>query len=342
MTLSLGELAEFLSADLRGDAGYLITGIAALGHAESHQVSFLASAGYRKLLAQTRAGAVLLKAEDAAGYEGNALVVTDPYLAYARLTRLFDRSFEQAPGIHPSAVVAEDARIAPSARIGPHAVIGAGVEIAEDVMVGPGSSVGARSRIGARTRLAANVSIYHDIVIGEDCLLHSNSVIGADGFGFAPDRERGGWCKIHQLGGVRIGHRVEIGAGTAVDRGALGNTEIGDGVIIDNHVHIAHNCSIGENTAIAAHCGIAGSTRIGRNCTLAGAVGVTGHIEITDNVHFSGMTMVTKSVTEPGSYSSGTAAIDTRAWRKNAVRFNQLNELANRIRQLEKQLNDRK
>lgn len=342
MNYSLGELAEFLSADLRGDAGYQITGIAALGNADSDQISFLASPVYRKLLAQTRAGAVLLKAEDAAAFPGRALVVADPYLAYARLTRLFDRSFEQTPGIHPSAVVAEDARIALGACIGAHVVIAAGVQIAEDVIIGPGCSIGARSQIGARSRLAANVSIYHDVVIGEDCCLHSNAVIGADGFGFAPDREGGGWCKIHQLGGVRIGHRVEIGAGSAVDRGALTHTEIGDGVIIDNHVHIAHNCIIGDNTAIAAHSGIAGSTKIGRNCTLAGAVGVTGHIEITDNVHLTGMTMVTKSITEPGSYSSGTAAVDTRTWRKNAVRFNQLNELAERIKQLEKQLNDRK
>jgi len=342
VSFTLGEIATFLSAELRGNAGYQVTGIAALGQAQSQHISFLANASYRKLLANTEAGAVLLTAQNAAEFVGNALIVADPYLAYARLSRWFDPNPAPAPGIHPSAIVSEDARIASSACIGPYTVIAAQVDIGEGVVVGAGCSIGARSIIGARTRLAANATIYHDVSIGEDCHIHSNSVIGADGFGFAPDRENGGWCKIYQLGGVSLGNRVEIGASTTVDRGALGNTEIGHGVIIDDHVHVAHNCVIGDNTAIAAHSGIAGSTRIGRNCTLAGAVGITGHIEITDNVHFTGMTMVTKSVTEPGSYSSGTAAMETRIWRKNAVRFNQLNDLADRIKQLEKQLNDRK
>lgn len=342
MKFSLGELAELLSADLDGDAGFLITGIAGLGNANSTQLSFLASNGYRKWLESTQAGAVLLKPENAALYNGHKLIVEDPYLCYARLTRLFDRSAEQHNGIHPTAVIGEGAEVDSSASIGPHVSVGAGAVIAAGVMIGPGSSVGARTHIGARTRLAANVTLYHDISIGEDCVLHSGCVIGADGFGFAPDRENGGWCKIHQLGSVSVGNRVEIGACTAIDRGALTNTEIHDGVIIDNHVHVAHNCVIGENTAIAANSGIAGSTRIGRNCTLAGAVGVTGHIEIADNIHFTGMTMVTKSISEPGSYSSGTAASSTREWRKNAVRFNQLNELAARIKNLERQLSEKK
>lgn len=342
MEYSLGELAELLSADLDGDAGFLITGIAGLGKASSTQISFLANNSYRKLLANTRAGAVLLKREDAELFTGHKLIVKDPYLSYARLTRLYDRSAEQPGGVHPTAVIEEGAEVDPSACIGPQASIGAGAVIAAGVMIGPGSSVGARARIGCRTRLAANVTLYHDVTIGEDCVLHSGCVVGSDGFGFAPDRETGGWCKIHQLGGVCVGNRVEIGACTTIDRGALTDTEIHDGVIIDNLVHVAHNCIIGENTAIAAKCGIAGSTRIGRNCTLAGAVGVTGHIEIADNVHFTGMTMVTKSISEPGSYSSGTAASSTREWRKNAVRFNQLHELAARIKTLEKQLSDKK
>ncbi|WP_020209210.1 UDP-3-O-(3-hydroxymyristoyl)glucosamine N-acyltransferase [Gilvimarinus chinensis] len=334
-SFSLREIADFLAATLEGNAGLVITGIAGLVTAKNSDISFLANKAYHGQLQDSSAGAVILREQESQLYSGNKLIVADPYLSYARLTRLFDRSLAIEPGIHPTAVIDSTAKIGNQVGIGPHAVIGSGAVLGDGVIVGAGSVIGEGTNIGAYTRLAANVSIYHDVVIGEYCLFHSSCVIGADGFGFAPDRENGGWCKIHQLGGVIIGDRVEVGATTTIDRGALDDTLIDDGVIIDDQVHIAHNCRIGANTAIAANCGIAGSTKIGRNCTLAGAVGIVGHIEITDNVHITGMTMVSKSITEPGSYSSGTSAIGTREWRKNAVRFNQLNDLAQRLRKLE-------
>ncbi|MBU2886981.1 UDP-3-O-(3-hydroxymyristoyl)glucosamine N-acyltransferase [Gilvimarinus agarilyticus] len=332
---TLREIADALSARLEGNAGLLITGIAGLGRAENDQVSFLAQSRFRSLLADCNAGAVILGEADAHLFAGNKLIVDDPYFAYATLSHLFDKSLTHNPGVHPSAVVAESAQVDSSAEVGPNVVIGERVVIESGVKLGPGVVIGAGAHIGDGSRILANVSIYHDVIIGHSCVIHSNTVIGSDGFGYAPDRVQGGWRKIHQLGSVQIGNRVEIGASTAIDRGALNDTVIGNGVIIDNQVHIAHNCVIGDNTAIAGNCGFAGSTVVGKNCTFAGAVGVAGHLEITDNVHISGMTMVTKSILEPGSYSSGTSAMPSREWRKNAVRFNQLNDLASRVKALE-------
>ncbi|HEY7884408.1 MAG TPA: UDP-3-O-(3-hydroxymyristoyl)glucosamine N-acyltransferase [Cellvibrionaceae bacterium] len=339
--LTLQEIAEYLSAVIDGDAGLIITGIAGLNSAKSEHISFLANPAYLDLLGSTEAGAVILTKEHAEGCSRPTLIVDEPYLAYAKLSRLFDPALTEVNrGVHPSAVIADSVVLGKNILVGPHVTIAENVTIADGVSIGPGSSIGARTSIGANTRIAANVSIYHDVFIGESCIFHSGCVVGSDGFGFAPDKINGGWCKIHQLGSVNIGNKVEVGACTAIDRGALGSTELHDGVIIDNQVHIAHNCIIGENTAIAANCAIAGSTRIGRNCTLAGAVGVTGHIEIADNTHFSGMSMVTKSLSESGSYSSGTGILPTREWRKNAVRFSQLNDLAARVKALEKVLKE--
>lgn len=332
---TLRDIAEYLNAELIGDAGLTITGIAGLVAAQSDDISFLANKAYLHQLDDTSAGAVILRESEAALYSGNKLIVADPYLSYARLTRWFDKALAVAPGIHPTAVIDPNARIGERVCVGPHAVIGKGAVIGDDVVVGAGTVIGDGCTVGENTRFAANVTLYHSVIVGRSCQFHSSCVIGADGFGFAPDRESGGWCKIHQLGGVVIGDSVEIGASTTVDRGALDDTIIEDGVIIDDQVHIAHNCVIGAHTAIAANCGIAGSTKVGRNCTFAGAVGVVGHIDIADNVHVTGMTMVSKSILEPGSYSSGTSAVTTRLWRKNAVRFNQLNELAQRVRKLE-------
>ncbi|WP_339615001.1 UDP-3-O-(3-hydroxymyristoyl)glucosamine N-acyltransferase [uncultured Gilvimarinus sp.] len=337
---TLRQLADYLSAEIdASNAGLVITGIAGLAAAKDDQITFLAGAAYLKHLPACKAGAVILRPADAEHYSGVKLLVENPYLAYARLSKLFDVSGDTIQrSVHASAVVASDAQIGANVSVGANAVIDSKAVIADDAIIGAGCYIGADVLIGARTRIAANASIYHGVVIGDDSLLHSNCVIGADGFGFAPDGE-GGWCKIHQLGGVTIGNRVEIGASTTIDRGALDDTVICDGVKIDDQVHIAHNCRIGENSAIAANCGLAGSTIIGRNCTLAGAVGIVGHLEVTDNVHITGMTMVTKSITVPGSYSSGSSAIDTREWRKNAVRFNQLNDIASRVKALESDRN---
>jgi UDP-3-O-[3-hydroxymyristoyl] glucosamine N-acyltransferase len=254
---------------------------------------------------------------------------------FARITHLFNTAPPAVPGIHPAAVVAPEANLGADISIGPNAVIEPGAVIGEGAVIGANTYIGHDSRVGPRSRLMPGATLYYDVQLGADCLVHSQAVLGADGFGFAPGAE--GWEKICQLGGVRIGDRVEIGAGTTIDRGALEHTVIDDGVIIDDQVHIAHNCRIGKNTAIAGCTGLAGSTIIGANCTLAGAIGVAGHLEICDGVHITGMSIVTKSITEPGSYSSGTPMMPTRDWRRSAVRFSQLDAIYQRLAALEKQ-----
>ena len=331
----LQELAQLLDAQLQGNPDCLVTGLGTLQNASAGQLAFLASASYRKQLASTRAGAVLLTAEDASAFSGNCLIVADPYQAYARLSHLFDRKPVAVAGIHPSAVVDATAVVATSASVGPGAVIEAGAVIGDNVVIGAHSVVGARSRIGNDGWLAPRVTLYHDVVVGERVVIQSGAVIGGEGFGFA--KQNGQWLKIAQIGGVTIGDDVEIGANTTVDRGALDDTRIGNGVKLDNQIMIAHNVEIGDNTAMAACVGISGSTKIGRNCMLAGGVGLVGHIEICDNMFVTGMTMVTHSITEPGAYSSGTAMQAAADWKKNAVRFRQLDDMARRIRTLEKQ-----
>lgn len=336
LAFSLGELAEQLGATLRGDAGKQVTGLATLQEAGPDQLTFLANPQYRKYLAHTRAGAVLLKAADAEGYAGDALIVPDPYLAYARLSHLFDRKPVAQPGVHPTAVVAEDAQVDPSASIGPYAVIESGARIGARVTIGAHCVVGARSVIDEDGWLAPRVTLYHDVTIGKRVVIQSGAVIGGEGFGFA--NQKGVWQKIAQIGGVTIGDDVEIGANTTVDRGALADTLIGNGVKLDNQIMIAHNVQIGDHTAMAGCVGISGSTKIGRHCMIAGGVGMVGHIEVCDNVFVTGMTMVTRSITEPGSYSSGTAMQPAAEWRKSAARIRQLDEMARRLQQLEKRL----
>lgn len=335
-TYTLGQLAERLGATLRGAESRVITGLATLQEARPEQLSFLANAQYRKYLAQTQAGAVLLTASDAEGYAGDALVVANPYLAYAQLSHLFDRKPKAAAGIHPTAQVAADAWVDPSASIGAYAVVESGAQVAAGVSVGAHCVIGARSVIGEGGWLAPRVTLYHDVRIGKRVVIQSGAVIGGEGFGFA--NEKGVWQKIAQIGGVSIGDDVEIGANTTIDRGALSDTLIGNGVKLDNQIMIAHNVQIGDNTAMAGCCGISGSTKIGKNCMIAGGVGMVGHIEVCDNVFVTGMTMVTRSITEPGAYSSGTAMQPAGEWKKSAARIRQLDEMAKRLRELEKQL----
>ena len=336
MVYTLGQLAERLGATLCGSADKAISGLATLQEANADQLSFLANPQYRKFLPTCQAGAVLLTAADAEGFAGNALVVSNPYLAYAQLSHLFDRKPQALPGVHPTAVVAADAQIDASASIGAYAVIESGAQIAAGVSVGAQSVVGARSLIGEGGWLAPRVTLYHDVRIGKRVVIQSGAVIGGEGFGFA--NEKGVWQKIAQIGGVSIGDDVEIGANTTVDRGALSDTLIGNGVKLDNQIMIAHNVQIGDNTAMAGCAGISGSTKIGKNCMIAGGVGMVGHIEVCDNVFVTGMTMVTRSITEPGSYSSGTAMQPAAEWRKSAARIRQLDDMARRLQQLEKQL----
>lgn len=331
--LTLEALAGQLGATLLGDPLHEVSGLATLASAGPGQVSFLANRRYLSQLRETRAAAVILHPDFADQCPVATLQTPQPYLAFARATALFVDLPAAEPGIHPTAVVADDARVALSASIGPHVVVEAGARIDAGAVIGAHCHVGAGCEIGEGSRLYPGVVLYHGVKMGRRCTLHSHAVLGADGFGFAPSAV--GWQKIHQLGGVRLGDDVEVGACTTIDRGALEDTVIEDGVIIDNLVQIAHNCHIGKNTAIAGCTGLAGSTIIGANCTLAGGVGVVGHVEICDNVHITGMTMVTRSITQPGSYSSGTPMSETRDWKRNAVRFAQLDRIQKRLAALE-------
>jgi len=333
---TLGQLAERLGATVRGSTDRVISGLATLQEAGPDQLSFLANPQYRKFLPDCRAAAVLLTAADAEAYAGDALIVANPYLAYAQLSHLFDRKPQAPAGVHASAQVAADAQVDATASIGAYAVIESGARIAAGVSVGAHCVVGARSSIGEGGWLATRVTLYHDVHIGKRVVIQSGAVIGGEGFGFA--NEKGVWQKIAQIGGVVIGDDVEIGANTTIDRGALSDTQIGNGVKLDNQIMIAHNVQIGDNTAMAGCCGISGSTRIGRNCMIAGGVGMVGHIEVCDNVFVTGMTMVTRSITEPGAYSSGTAMQPAGEWKKSAARIRQLDDMARRLQQLEKQL----
>jgi UDP-3-O-[3-hydroxymyristoyl] glucosamine N-acyltransferase len=335
-SLTLGDLADQLGLVCRGDRARELTGMANLALAEPHQLSFLANTKYRKFLDTTCAGAVIVPPDVAESIHCDCLISSNPYLSYARASHLFDRRVRPATGIHQSAVVAPTARIDKGAAIGANCVVGGNVTIGANTVIGAGTVIGDGTAIGAECTLHANVTCYERIQIGDGCVIHSGAVIGADGFGFASGPS--GWEKIAQLGAVSIGRCVEIGANTTIDRGALEDTRIADGVIIDNLCQIAHNVQIGEGTAIAGCVGIAGSAVIGAHCMIGGGAGIVGHITIADGVQIQARTRVLGSIDKAGSYTSGTGMMDTVLWRKNAVRFGQLDELYRRVVELEKQL----
>ncbi len=337
--LTLADICRAVDGQLRGNNDATISGIAPLNSASSTDISFLSGARYVEHLRNTRAGAVLLKSEFAEQCPVSCIQVADPYLAYAKVTALFNDAPTPVPGIHPSAVIGQNVRMGDKVSIAANSVIGDNVTIGDRTAIGACCAIGDGSSLGRDCRLKAQVTVYHKVHIGDRVELHSGCVIGSDGFGYAP--ASGGWQKIYQLGSVRIGNDVSIGASTAIDRGAITDTQIGDGVIIDNQVHIAHNVVIGNNTAIAGCVGIAGSAKIGANCTMGGGVGVAGHLVIGDNVHLTGMTLVSKSVSKPGTYSSGTTMSDNTSWRKNAVRFLHLDRLFRRVAELEKKVAER-
>lgn len=337
--ISLGELASQLDVELVGDASCCITAVATLQTAGPGQISFLANSRYRRYLTSTQASAVILRRDDLDGCAVNALVSTNPYLTYARAATLLNPQAKQAVGVHPGAVVESSANIDPSAAIAANCHIGAGAHIAAGVEIGPGCAIGNGVSIAADSRLAANVSIADGVKIGRRVLIHSGAVIGSDGFGFAPDQ--GQWFKVPQLGSVIIGDDVEIGANTTIDRGALEDTVIEEGVKLDNQLQIAHNVRIGAHTAIAGATAIAGSTTIGKRCQIGGAVGIVGHLSIADDVHITAMSLVTGNIKQPGLYSSGTPLANNNQWRKNAARFGQLDDMARRLRALEKQLKEK-
>lgn len=334
MQLSLAELAARLGGEVKGDGTVLISGINTLKDAGAGDISFLANASYRSQLTTTRAGAVIVNAAVAGDAPCAALVVPNPYLAFAMVSQMFDDRPQAIVGVHPTAVVADSAQLGENVCIGPNVVIGDHTLLGNGCEIGAGSVIGAHSVLGEDCVLNANVTLYHNVVLGDRVRIHSGTVIGADGFGFAPDKGR--WHKIAQLGGVRIGNDVEIGANTCIDRGALGDTVIGNNVILDNQIQIGHNVQIGDGSAMAACTGIAGSTRIGRNCTIAGAAGIAGHLELADGVHVAAMSLISKSITEPGAWASGTAQMPMNEWRRSATRFRQLDSMAKRLQQLEK------
>ncbi|MGP4846075.1 UDP-3-O-(3-hydroxymyristoyl)glucosamine N-acyltransferase [Marinobacter sp. 1Y8] len=331
---SLGDIAQALGATLQGDAATEIRGIATLQSAQEGDVSFLANPSYARYLQTTKASAVIVAPSAAEQCPTNVLLLDNPYLGYAQLSHWFDPAPRAPAGIHPSAVIDASAKIAPTASVGPNVVIEAEALIGENVMIGPGTTIGAGCRIGDDSSLDARVTLYHGVELGKRCLILSGAVIGSLGFGFA--NEKGIWHRIAQIGRVILGDDVEVGANTTIDRGALDDTVIGNGVKLDNLVQIAHNVTVGDHTAMAAFVGVAGSSTIGQHCVFGGASCVSGHLTIGDQVHLTGMTMVTRSLSEPGVYSSGVPVDTNRRWQKNAVRFRQLDDMAKRLRKLDK------
>jgi UDP-3-O-[3-hydroxymyristoyl] glucosamine N-acyltransferase len=337
---TVGELAARIDAAVIGDPNVRITGLGVLGNAREGQLTFLGSPSFRRYLGSTLASAVVLTAHDARNCATNCLVTENPRLAFARLSQLFDDRPVGAPGVHPSAAIDPSVELPSDVRIGPNVVIGARVRLGAGVEVGANCSIGDDCMLGDGTRLMSNAVLYHRVRIGARGVVHSGAVIGADGFGFTPDAG-GRYETVAQIGGVTIGDDVSIGSCTTIDRGAIEDTVIGNGVKIDNQVQIGHNCVIGDHTLLCGCVGLVGSTRIGRHCVLAGMVGVGGGgapIEIADGVIVSGLTHVSRSITQPGVYSGGILFSETRQWKRNALRFNQLDALARRVADLEKRL----
>jgi UDP-3-O-[3-hydroxymyristoyl] glucosamine N-acyltransferase len=328
--LSLGELAVRFGCILKGDPDLRVSRVAALESADAASVTFLANPRYRRYLQQTKAGVVVLDPKLADACPVSALLAQNPYATYARIASLLYPPPAAPPGRHATAVVDTSAQIDPSASIGPHAVIGAKVTIGARTVIGPGCVVMDDVTIGADTRLTANVTLCRGVVIGDRCLFHPSVVVGADGFGLAPDQ--GEWLKVPQVGTVRIGNDVEIGASTTIDRGAIDDTVIGDGVKMDNQIQIGHNVRIGDHTAIAGCTGISGSATIGKRCMIGGMVGVAGHLSICDDVVLTGKSFVSSSIRKPGYYSSGIPVDETTRFRKNAARFQHLDEFVREVR----------
>lgn len=334
--MTLGELAVRFGCTLKGDPDARVAHVATLENADSAALTFLANPRYRRFLAQTKAGAVVLEPKFADECKGAALLTSNPYAAYARMAALLHPEPSVPAGVHKTAIVAATATVDATACIGPRAIIEDHAAIGPRAVIGAGCIVMRDSRIGADTRLVANVTLCHGVRIGERCVLHPGVVIGADGFGLAPDQ--GQWVKVPQVGGVTIGNDVEIGANTTVDRGAIEDTRIGDGVKLDNQIQVAHNVQIGAHTVVAGCSGISGSTVIGQRCMIGGMVGIAGHLSICDDVVVTGKSFVSGSIHQPGYYSSGLPVDETSRFRKNVARFHRLDPLAREVRRLGQRL----
>lgn len=336
---TLAELAKQVDAEVLGDPACIIERVATLADAGQGDISFLSNSHYRKYLTSTSASAVIISREFTPVIQTNALVVENPYLVYAKISALLYPGVKPEPGAHGSAVVDDTVKLHETASVGANCVIESGVSIAAGSRIGPGSVIGRNVTIGADCTLIANVTVCNDSVIGDRVILHPGVVIGSDGFGLANDG--GQWVKIRQVGRTVLGNDVEVGSNTCIDCGAIGDTIIEDGVKLDNLIQIGHNVRIGAHTAIAAGAAIAGSARIGRHCTIGGKTGIVGHIEIADNVQVTAMSLVSHSITEVGNYSSGTPLQTNSKWRRSSVRFKQLDDMARRIKILEKRLDDK-
>ncbi len=331
----LGDLAAAVSAELIGDPDTLIGGVATLERAGPQQISFLANPKYRPQLAVSAAGAVIVAPADRTGTLHPRLVIANPYACYARVAQLLHPVATAPAGVHPSAVIGAQAQLGAGVSLGPQVVLGANVTLGEGVVLEAGVILGDGVQIGAHTRLHARVTVYHDCVIGAHCILHSGAVIGADGFGMAWSGSE--WIKIPQIGRVVIADHVEIGANTTVDRGALDDTVIEQGAKLDNLIQIGHNVRIGAHTVIAGCTGISGSTQVGRGCRIGGGVGIVGHVDICDGATISGFSLITKSVTEPGVYTSSIPSQPHRTWMNTLAALRSLPELSKSLRSQQRQ-----
>lgn len=321
------ELAQRFGLELRGD-DRAVHGVGTLATATADQLGFLANPRYRGQLAETGAGVVVLRADDADARAGTALLARDPYVAFAKIAALFERKPARMAGIHPTAAVDPSAEVEPSAHVGPHVSIGARSRIGAGASIGPGCVIGEDCVIGEGCELVARATLVTRVRLGKRVLVHPGAVLGADGFGIAMDHGR--WIKVPQLGGVVVGDDCEIGANTSIDRGALGDTVLEEDVRLDNQIQVGHNVRIGAHTAMAGCSAVAGSAVIGRHCLVGGGAGILGHLEVCDRVVVTAMSLVTHSIREPGEYSSGTPLMDNRSWRRSAARFKQLDDIARR------------
>lgn len=335
--IRLAELAEITGASLEGSPDLLIRAVAPVDQAQAGELSFISNPKYLSGIAACKAEALIVSPKmDVSAFKGALLKHNNPYFAYAKVMQYLYPEAQAVLGIHPSAVVADDVSLGNKVSIGPNAVVESGVSLGDNVVIGAGCVVGTGCQLAADVQLMANVTLYHGVRIGKASRIHSGSIIGSDGFGYAPDQHV--WHKIPQVGSVQIGDNVEIGANTTIDRGALNDTIIGNGVILDNQIQIGHNCVIGDYTAMAGATAIAGSTTVGKRCQIGGAVCMAGHITIADDVIVTGMGMVASSIKQSGVYSSGVPVAESKRWRRNAVRFSQLDDMAKTIRDLQKQL----
>ena len=332
MSYQLSELATRFDLELKGQAESQIQAVASLQDAGAGDISFCVSRRHLSVLEKTRATAVILHPDLSGSFQGNMLLSENPHAAFAKIAQLLHSQRRHPPGIHKTAIIHAEATVHETASIAEYATIGKSAIISAGCEIGAGCYIGEGVVIDEDTVLKNNVTLHHATVVGRECNLHSGCVIGSDGFGHAHEGEN--WLPVPQLGRAVIGNRVRIGANSTIDRGALGDTFIGNGVKIDNHVHIGHNVTVGENTAMAAFVGIAGSTKIGKRCTFAGKVGVADNLVICDDAHFTGQSGVRTDIKEPGVYSSGVLLEESRNWLKNAMRFKQLNTLFKQVKDL--------